>query len=92
MYDNKSIIILGLGPQGLALLRTYSKAGYHVIAVGLKDDVGIYSRYGDKHIIGSYQEFIEISKNNLSGDEIVHITSDYFLNYIMDNNPDFFDN
>ena len=47
----KKIIIIGLTPQGLAMLRILSRAGHQVIAfTNTKKVVGYYSKYGDKRI------------------------------------------
>lgn len=85
-----SIVVLGLTPQGLALLRTFSKAGYNVFAVGFRKDVGIYSKYGSIHVIDSLGDLKQLLIRNLSGDELIHITSDIILNYVIDFFPELY--
>ena len=50
------ILLLGLAPQGLFLLREYCRAGKKVVAVGLKDQVGNFSKYGKKYVIEEFGE------------------------------------
>lgn len=87
---NCTVCILGLGPQGLALLRAYSEEGFNCIAIGMKDDVGIYSRYGKVIIIKQLYELLKLIENNLFGVEIIHISGDIILNYLIDNYPKIF--
>lgn len=84
------VCILGLAPQGLALLRAYSEAGYSCIAIGLRNDVGIFSRYGKIYIIEKLSQVIKIMEDHLSGAETIHISGDVLLNYLIDNYPNIF--
>ena len=46
---NKPVIVLGLGPAGLFLVRQLSNITSNIYAVGRADDVGMYSGYIKKH-------------------------------------------
>ncbi|MCW7755059.1 hypothetical protein OOT00_13805 [Desulfobotulus sp. H1] len=94
MYFNTKlmqIVVLGLSPQGLALLRAYARSGFSVVAVGFPEDVGIYSRYGKVVVIHHCSEVpMVLSRFARSGCKI-HITSDIMLNYIIDSLVELFD-
>ncbi len=80
--------MIGLGPQGLFLLRELSRAGYQVTAVGRRNEIGAHSRYGKKTLISSEEELIarlnEISASN-EGRQLCHITSGYYLSHLARN-------
>ena len=84
MESTFDIMILGLSPQGLFLLREYSKAGKKVVAVGLQGSVGSYSTYGRIITISDLMEVEEIFSKYINDKTRVHITSDPFLNYLID--------
>lgn len=44
----KPVIILGLGPAGLFLVRQFSNITSNIYAVGRPDDVGMYSKFVKK--------------------------------------------
>jgi predicted ATP-grasp superfamily ATP-dependent carboligase len=53
----KPIILIGLTPQGLSMLRLLARAGFRVIAfTNTKQTVGYESKYGEKYLFGSAQE------------------------------------
>lgn len=73
----RSVIILGLTPQGLSLLRILSRAGIEVHAVCTsRKNVGYHSKYGKKYIFNSISEL----KNIING--IISTTNDRVLCYI----------
>ncbi|SCY73652.1 hypothetical protein SAMN05216233_1198 [Desulfoluna spongiiphila] len=72
-------------------MRAYSIANYNVTAIGCKEDVGIYSKYGDIYVIDSLDSIINIILNKLYGNELIHITSDVILNYLIDHYPELFE-
>lgn len=73
----KRVIILGLTPQGLSILRILSRTGIevHAICTSYKN-VGYHSKYGKKYIFHSTEEL----KNIING--IISITKDKVLCYI----------
>lgn len=83
-------MILGLTPAGLFLLREFSKAGKKVVAVGLKDNVGLYSRYGCKIALSKLTEIEDIFSKYLHKNIVIHISSDAFINYLIDKNHSIF--
>ena len=87
----KKIVLIGLGPQGLFLLREYSRSDCEVIAVGRKDEIAAHSRYGEKIIISSEEELIEKLTElaeTTPGKLECHITSGYYLSYLIGGFPD----
>jgi len=91
MSGNFDVVLIGLGPQGLALLRTFARNGYRVLALGRKNELGIHSKYGEIIVINVLSELDEVLFKVLSQDLQVHITGDYFLNYLLDNHRTIFD-
>ena len=82
--NNYSIVILGLAPQGLFLLREFSKIGERVLAVGLTGQVGLPSKYGHKIGIKDLSELEWFfDKYLIKGDCKIHITGDPFLYYLV---------
>ena len=54
--DKKLVVILGLTPQGLSLLRTLSHTCSNIHAYYIsKKQIGIYSKYGDKKYVKDIQ-------------------------------------
>ena len=85
MSSQFDVVILGLNPQGLFLLREFAKAGQKVLAVGLKGSIGLYSKYGHKITIRDFDELEHVfSTKYLYNQPKIHITSDPFLNYLVD--------
>ena len=58
-YD---IMILGLTPSGLFLLGEFSRVGKKILAVGLKGNVGLYSKYGNKVALSKIKEIEDFFK------------------------------
>lgn len=87
MIPRFDIMILGLTPQGLFLLREFSRAGLKVIAVGCNTHVGMKSRYGTKILIRDFHELEHIFNKYLHKDIMIHVASDPFLNYLVDMCP-----
>lgn len=83
----KKIIIIGLTPQGLSVLRTLSRAGADVTAFYMnKRNVGVYSKYGRKI------QFLDISDlkcklhdvlDNMPDRPLCYITSGELLALIL---------
>ena len=90
MEDRFDVMILGLAPQGLFLLRELCKTGQKVIAVGLKGSAGLHSKYGYRIAIKNLDELEEIFSKFLHEAIKVNITSDPFLNYLVDREHDIF--
>lgn len=61
--NEKEVIICGLAPQGLFLLREFAKSNYLVHAISLYKSPGYYSKYGKKYLANSYPETVDILKN-----------------------------
>lgn len=86
-YD---IMILGLAPQGLFLLREFCRSGKKVVAVGFKESVGLYSKYGCKIAISKITEIEDVFLKYLHPNITIHICSDPILNYLIDKNHSVF--
>ena len=90
------IIIIGLTPQGLFLLREFGKMGYPVYALAKKDDVGIYSRFGEKIIIESQKDIIQNIEKIQNSTKIheknprCYIAGGFFLKEILECHPELF--
>jgi len=87
----KPIIILGLAPQGLALLRTFYRAGYDVLGIGLPGQAGLYSSCGKTIAVSPIQAVKDILQFHADESTIIHVTSDIFLNYLLDEYREAFD-
>jgi predicted ATP-grasp superfamily ATP-dependent carboligase len=88
--NKTDVLILGLAPQGLFLLREFSKAGYRVAAIGLKGSIGLYSRYGRRICISDLEELDSVLPDFLHPGLKCHIASDKFLNYLLDRDHEIF--
>lgn len=87
MKKNKNeIMILGLTPAGLFLLRELSRSGKNVLAVGLKDNIGLYSKYGHKICLSKIEEVEDVINKYFHPDVTTYICSDPFINYLLDKN------
>lgn len=89
------IVIIGLTPQGLAMLRMLSRAGYDVIAfTKTKKAVGYYSKYGIKKIFDSTfdlkQQIEQIVKNSDAKVRCI-ITSGELLAMIIEEFPELYE-
>ncbi len=85
------IVLVGLGPQGLFLLREFSRNGYDIIAIGRKDEIAAHSKFGEKIIISKEEDIVkrltELARANT--DKLkCHLTSGYYLSYLIRNFPD----
>lgn len=92
--SQESIVIVGLGPQGLYLLREYARLGYRTYAVGSPNDIAYHSRYGEKIEILSEQDLKKVLlglKSKIEGEFRCIITSGFFLSYIVRELPEFFE-
>jgi predicted ATP-grasp superfamily ATP-dependent carboligase len=77
-------MIIGLSPQGLFLLREFSRAGKKVLALAIKDNIGLYSKYGCKITLSKLSDIEDIFLKYLHPNMTIHICSDAFLNYLVD--------
>lgn len=93
--NNKTIIVLGLTPQGLSVIRTLAHAGHRILAFGTsKKQVGYHSRYGEKHIFHSVEELkqmIKIHLDTLFERPLCYITSGEILALVLESYPELYD-
>lgn len=83
-------MIVGLTPAGLFLLREFSRAGKKIIAFGLKDNVGLHSKYGKKFSLSKITEIEDFFSKYLHPNIKIHICSDPFINYLIDKKHNIF--
>lgn len=81
---NYEIMILGLTPAGLFLLRELSKNKKKVLAVGLKGNIGLHSKYGHKITIEKLEDIEAVFLKYFNPEMKIHICSDPFINYLVD--------
>lgn len=84
------VLIFGLNPQGLFLLREYARRGFRVIGIARKGEVGIKSKFGQIRILhndGDLPSLVSKVLDDELGDCQAFITSDYFLNLISNDHP-----
>jgi predicted ATP-grasp superfamily ATP-dependent carboligase len=91
MKERFDIMILGLGPQGLFLIREFSRAGKKVIGIGMRGDVGLYSKYGKKVKLVSLADCRKAFEDYLHTELAIHIAGDTFLNYAVEMCKDIFE-
>lgn len=89
--NNHCVVVLGLGPSGLFLVRQLSKITSNIYAVGRYDDVGMYSKYLKKNkryyaLTSADLEkvFTEI-KDREGQKPILYICSDQYLSILLEN-------
>lgn len=94
MISTKRIIIIGLTPQGLSLLRTLSRAGVSVVAFYQNvKNVGVYSKYGQKiHFddVDDLKSKISAILENVNGKPRCFITSGELLALILREYPELY--
>lgn len=92
------VIVLGLGPSGLFLVRQLHKLTQNIYGIGRADDIGLYSKYiakSKRFIACSITELIEVF-NQICRQEkskpILYICSDQYLTLLLENdiNLDFY--
>jgi predicted ATP-grasp superfamily ATP-dependent carboligase len=92
-YNNK-IIIIGLTPQGLSLLRTLSREGVSVTAFYQNPkNVGVYSKYGDKihfHDAKDLKEKIQRLVDDWGYSPLCYITSGELLALVLREYPELY--
>lgn len=85
--NKQQVIILGLTPQGLSLLRELGKAGINIHAYYTKKhQVGVYSKYGEKHFVRNIQDLklqIRSLLSRLRCKPLCYITSGELLATIL---------
>lgn len=93
--DKHTIIIIGLTPQGLSLLRSLSRIGIQVIALYQHtNNVGVSSRYGKKVCFKDVDELkaiIQLLIKNLGYRPLCYITSGELLALILRDFPKLYD-
>lgn len=87
MKNHFDIIILGLKSQGLFLLREYSRIGLKVLGIGIKGSIGLSSRYGHKIAISDLNRVDSVLRRYFIEGTSLFVTSDEFLNYLLDKDP-----
>ncbi|MFW5795411.1 MAG: hypothetical protein ACOCV1_08020 [Bacillota bacterium] len=89
----KYILVIGLGPAGLFLLRQFGKAGYKCFGITNKYEIGAASKYLMKSIVVNdlifYKELEDILEN-YGSPRATFITSDYFLNLLQTKYDEYF--
>ena len=96
MQENGSVtvIVLGLTPQGLSVLRVLSRRGVNVYAFGTSEkQVGYHSRYGIKKIFHSVLELktsIGTILSDLSYKPLCYITSGEILALVLRDYPELY--
>lgn len=87
---DQCVVVLGLGPSGLFLVRQLSKITSNIYAVGRYDDVGIYSKYIKKnkryHALTSEELekiFAEI-RDREGQNPTLYICSDQYLSILLE--------
>ena len=88
---NKPIIVLGLGPAGLFLVRQLAYITDNIYAVGRHDDVGMYSKYvtKEKHFYATNEkelrDVFKIIKNTEIDKPTLYVCSDQYLSILLEN-------
>lgn len=88
---NKPVIVLGLGPAGLFLVRQLSNVTSVIYAVGRPDDVGMYSKHIEKS-----KKYYAVTANELENafkairehegqKSALYICSDQYLSILIEN-------
>lgn len=92
---NKKVILIGLTPQGLSLLRVMSRAGLHVVAFTMsKSVVGYYSKYGEKNLFKNIEDLkqqIEGILKTVDYKPVCYIASGELLALILSEYPSLYD-
>ena len=88
--NNSPVIVLGLGPAGLFLVRQLAHITDNIYAVGRPDDVGMYSRYVRKekrHYAVTSEELEKVFLKIRAGETqkpILYICSDQYLSILIE--------
>ena len=90
--SKKEILIIGAGPQALFLVREYSRLAYDVTLVGRENEIAMHSRYGKKIKLENEQDLIiQLSRLAESKKGIdCWVASGFYLAFLMDRYPEFF--
>jgi len=85
------VIIIGLGPQGLFLIRELARADYEVTVIGKKNEIGYFSKFGRKIEIQNELDLINKIKEmqDIFYGTDCHITSGFYLSFLLKNVPEF---
>jgi len=95
-YNLEPIIIIGLTPQGLFLLREFGNMGLPIYALAKKEEAGIYSKYGNIFIMDSKKDFVSniekfITSIDAHGNKPrCYIAGGVFLKLIIEKYPELF--
>lgn len=88
--NNQCVVVLGLAPPGLFLVRQLSKITSNIYAVGRYDDVGMYSKYlkKNKRYYALTSEELEKAFAEIKDREgqkpVLHICSDQYLSILLE--------
>lgn len=89
---NRTVIVLGLGPSGLFLVRQIHKLTTKIYAIGRPDDVGMYSKYIDKnrrYYVPNFEGLMSAIKDvstKAKEKPLLLISSDQYLTQLLSNN------
>lgn len=87
---NQPVVVLGLGPAGLFLVRQLSHITTNIYAVGRPDDVGMYSKFIDntKRYYATESSGIERAMEEISHREALkaklYVSSDQYLSILIE--------
>jgi len=89
----KTTIVFGLSSAGLFLLRELANIDVPVYAIGRKDEIGSYSKFGNKFVIESEKEFASFINemiNSINEKPRCYIAGEFFLKLILEKYPGLF--
>lgn len=89
---SEKIVIVGAGPQALFLVREFSRQNYHVILVGRKNEIAMYSKFAQKIPVRS-EEHLVLELNLLASINSklkAYVASGFYLAFLMNHFPKFF--
>jgi predicted ATP-grasp superfamily ATP-dependent carboligase len=89
----KPIVIVGLGPQGLFLLRQFASLNTSIYCISRKEEVGRYSKFGKIYCVDSKKNFISTINtilNTVNEKPKCYITGCFFLKLILEEFPELF--
>lgn len=94
MIHDQSVIVLGLGPSGLFLVRQLHNITSEIYAVGRSDDVGLYSKYIDpqrRYQAITKEELVyalEDVRQKANDRPVLYISSDQYLTLLLESDVD----
>lgn len=88
------VLLLGLKPQGLFLLRELSRAGFEVHAIDSMKTPAFYSKYGFKYLVSSNAEFLSLLSKlhkRFGSDTRCYISSGALLDCVVERMPQLYE-